>query len=58
MSKLQKSVTKKALNLNNKVKGVNFSDSGKSGCVVAEDIHFGHTKIMNILKRKREIHEF
>jgi len=46
------------LNLNNKVKGVNFSDGGKSGCVVAEDIHFGHTKIMNILKRKREIHEF
>ena len=57
MSKLQISVTRKALNLDNKVEGINLSDGGKGGCVVAEDIRFGHTKIMNILKREREIHD-
>jgi len=55
MSKSSTSVTKKALKLDDKVKEINLCDGGKSCWAVAKEMGLGHTLIMNILKRKREI---
>jgi hypothetical protein len=49
------SVTRKTLNLDDKVKAINLCDGGKSCRAVAEEMGVGHTQIMNILKRKSEI---
>ena len=49
------SVTRKALNLDDKVKVINLCDGGKSCRAVAEEMGVGRTQIMNILKRKSEI---
>ena len=49
------SVTRKTLNLDDKVKAINLCDGGKSCRAVAEEMGVGRTQIMNILKRKSEI---
>ena len=49
------SVTRKALNLDDKVKAINLCDGGKSCRAVAKEMDVGRTHIMNILKRKSEI---
>jgi hypothetical protein len=49
------SVTRKALNLDDKVKAINMCDGGKSCRAMAEEMGVGRTQIMNILKRKSEI---
>ena len=46
MSKSSTSVTMKAMKLDHNVTAIDLCDGGKS---------YGHTQIMNILKRKREI---
>ena len=43
------------MKIDNKVKAINLYDGGKSCRSVAEEMGDGHTQIMNILKRKREI---
>jgi kinesin family protein 6/9 len=43
------------LKLNDKVIAINLCDGGKSCQAMAEEMGVGHTQIMNILKRKREI---
>ena len=45
----------KAMKLDNKMKAINLCDGGKSCRVVVEEMGDGHTQIMSILKRKREI---
>jgi hypothetical protein len=49
------SVTRKTLNLDDKVKAINLCDGGKSCRAVAEEMGVGRTQIMNIIKRKSEI---
>jgi transposase len=49
------SVTRKALNLDDKVKAINLCDGGKSCRAVAKEMCVGRTHIVNILKRKSEI---
>ena len=49
------SVTRKASNLDDKVKDMNLCDGGKSCRAVAEEMGVGRTQIMNIIKRKSEI---
>jgi kinesin family protein 6/9 len=49
------SVTRKTLNLDDKVKAINLCDGGKIYRAVAEEMGVGRTQIMNILKRKSEI---
>jgi transposase len=51
------SVTRKTLNLDDKVKAINLCDGGKSCRAVAEEMGVGRTQIMNIIKRKSEILE-
>ena len=55
MSKSSTSVNRKALKLDNKVKAINHCDVGKSRRAVGVEMGVGHTQIMNILNRKREI---
>ena len=49
------SVTRKTLNLDDKVKAINLCDGGKSCRAVAEEMGVGRTQIMNIIKRKSEL---
>jgi transposase len=49
------SVTRKTLNLDDKVKAINLCDGVKSCRAVAEEMGVGRTQIMNIIKRKSEI---
>lgn len=59
MSKPQQiSVTRIALNLDNKDKGINLCDDGKRCSVVAKEMGFDSTQIMDILKRKHILHHF
>jgi hypothetical protein len=55
MSKSSTSVNRKALKLDNKVKGINHCDVGESCWTVGMEMGVGRTQIMNILKRKCEI---
>ena len=48
-------VTRKTLNLDDKVKAINMCYGGKSCRAVAEEMGVGRTQIMNILKGKSEI---
>ena len=57
MSKSSTSVAMKAMKLDHKVTAINLCYGGKSSRVVAEEMGDGHTQIINILKRKREIHD-
>jgi hypothetical protein len=54
MSKSSTSVNRKALKLD-KVKAINHCDVGENCRTVGEEMAVGRTKIMNILKREREI---
>ena len=47
------SVTRKTLNLDDKVKVINLCDSGKSCRAVAEEMGVGRTQIMNNYKKKK-----
>ena len=55
MSKSLTSVNRKSLKFDHKVKAINCCDVGKSCRAVDEEMGVGHTQIMNIFKRKREI---
>jgi hypothetical protein len=52
------SVTRKTLNLDDKVKAINLCDGGKSCWAVAKEMSVGRTQIMNIIKRKSEILDY
>ena len=49
------SVIRKVSKLDHKVKAINLCDGGKNCWAVVKEMGVGHTQIMNILKRKREI---